>query len=893
VRPQGAKFWRVGGRAGWSGRTADWSGWTADFDLAVSDAHGLRLAADPHGPLSLGAADGSAGGLVLPRGMAFDDENTLYLLVTAGPDAPSIKRFDPESRTFTRLREVGGAGSEVRRFADPQNIAIAGKRLYVADTGNRRIQVFDLVSLALVEIFDARGDRADWNPVDVSEHHGNVYILDANRARVYRRTQTGHLVAQFEVREKAGQWSRILLASDGIVYLLNLTQPDRPVLETAHQGAPIADAGAVRDLFENPALRLDERGRFCLPEPLTRSCGRRKPASPPSPDVPLGLCPPFDRRAQRCREKPNAPRTTRTAEGSWLLFVVEREQLRVDAYTAGGRRLRHSWGMGMDWQPCDVAARGPRAFVLDEKNQAVYRHQAGYDALRLFVQSEPDQTFWSRVAVDEAGMIYLYAPGQTNVQAFDCAGSACHERPYREVAQYFEVPAPTAPPLTGTGLYFDRNGTSISVDPSEPSGIALYRTTGSWQSEPFDSLQYRCQWHRIEIGIGSFPPSSKIDIFTCAHQNAVDVLTVPDSAWQHAHTIVAPVQSPPRDTERNKTFDFLVQSGVGQFLSVRIGVASDGFRTPAVETMKVHYPRDSYLQYLPATYAVDDESRIFLERFLSIFQTEWDKLDRQIDEEERYFDPDAVPAGPSLDYLAAQWLGLTLEGTWTEAQKRRLLSAAPKIFLRRGQVGGLRDFIAVYLANLTGMETADVQRAGFPIILESFRERQYLIVSDDDASRLGHGAPLWSSNVERRLQLGVFAQEGEAALVSTGDPEHDVFDRFAHRFRVNIPADWVRTASDERMLRRAIDNEKPAHTNYDLCLMGARFRVGTQSTVGIDTIIGDIPRTLLACGSCQDLPPSRPPEARLGYDTVLSAPANCSGLQCTTGTRFGSFSVLA
>ena len=30
---------------------------------------------------------------------------------------------------------------------------------------------------------------------------------------------------------------------------------------------------------------------------------------------------------------------------------------------------------------------------------------------------------------------------------------------------------------------------------------------------------------------------------------------------------------------------------------------------------------------------------------------------------------------------------------------------------------------------------------------------------------------------------------------------------------------------------------KPAHTRYDLCLVEPRFRVGLQSTVGLDTII--------------------------------------------------------
>ena len=881
MRPQGPTFWRIGGLTGWIGRTSN-------SDLAVSDAHGLRLTADPKGPLSLGSADGSVGGLVLPGGMAFDESKLLYLLV-----GRAIKRFDPETRAFHALPEVGGEGSGPRRFTQPANLAIAANRLYVADTGNRRVQVFDLSGLALVDLIDASGERAGWVPADVAAWRGQVYILDSARARVYRRSRTGHLCLEFEVPAKAGQWSRILIDRNGKLYLLNLSQPAQPVLDTRDpQAAPIADAGDVRDLFASPTIRLDEQNRFCLPEPLTRVCGRTQPATPPPPEVALGLCPPFNRAAQACHTTTAAQRTTRTALGWWLLYVVEREKLLVNAFTAAGRRRRHSWGAGMDWQPSDVAARGQFAFVLDEKNQIVYRHQAGYDCLRKIVIGDPTQTFWSRIAAGESGMIYVWTPGQLNVQVFDCHGTSYGDRCYAGVASYFDASAPPAPPVAGSGLYFDRSGAPVGpVDASAPVGIPLYLTTGTWQSVPLDSLQYRCQWHRVEIALSSFPPSSRIDILTFAHQQAADVLTAPDDAWQHAHTLLAPVQPPPC-APPPQPVDFLVQSGQGQYLSIRVQLQGDGFRTPAVDTMKVYYPRDSYLQYLPATYSTDDESRVFLEHYLAIFQTEWDRFEQIIDTDQRYWDPDAVPAGPFLDYLGTQWLGLTLERTWTAEQKRRFIAAAPKIFPQRGKPAGLRNLIAVYLANFTGMETATVLASGFPQILESFRERQYLFVNQGAASRLGSGAPLWSDGVVRRLQLGVYSQVGEAELVSTGDPPLDMFNRSAHKFRVSFPAGWLRNPADEAMLRRAIDADKPAHTSYDLRLVEARFRVGDQSTIGVDTIVGGVPVMRLGSASCQDLPPSLQPVGRLGYDTILSG-AGGSEMRLAPGVSLGGVSALA
>ena len=136
-----------------------------------------------------------------------------------------------------------------------------------------------------------------------------------------------------------------------------------------------------------------------------------------------------------------------------------------------------------------------------------------------------------------------------------------------------------------------------------------------------------------------------------------------------------------------------------------------------------------------------------------------------------------------------------------------------------------------------------------------------------------------------RLQLDEFSREGEVRLVSIGDPQHELFQAYAHRFRVFVPAAWVRTAQAESMVRRALNAEKPAHTSYDLCLVEPRLRVGVQCTVGLDTIVGDVPLTYLACLDKDCVvnageAPSRPPHGLLGYDTVLAArPARRPGGQ--------------
>src|ERR1044072_4019679 len=143
MRPVGRAFSRLGGS------TKNWR--TADVcNISVGDET-LTLTGLQDGPDSLISKDGSLGRVVLPIGMATDDQGTLYLL---GQRRPGVRRFDPDTCSFVRLEGIGDRfGSEVgqfyEQFKDParpvrSNIAIASHNLYVADLGNRRLQVFAL-----------------------------------------------------------------------------------------------------------------------------------------------------------------------------------------------------------------------------------------------------------------------------------------------------------------------------------------------------------------------------------------------------------------------------------------------------------------------------------------------------------------------------------------------------------------------------------------------------------------------------------------------------------------------------------------------------------------------------------------------------------------------------
>jgi phage tail-like protein len=542
------------------------------------------------------------------------------------------------------------------------------------------------------------------------------------------------------------------------------------------------------------------------------------------------------------------------------------------------------------WELVGLDALGDRVWIADRGGGCIHRHRWGSDGLRLLVASPQDAGAWSALAVDREGRAHVLHEPSGRLVAFSAKG-----RPEPVPADPGDVrdrfdpppirldhrgrfclpvglakrcgrrlpgegPPPHAPlalctPGSG-GRVFDLHGRRAGWDPAEPAGPPLYAPAGTWVSEPLDSGIASCQWDRVELEL-KVPPGTRVAASTyAAEQLEPDVDRIADDLWSH-RTQLTPAEA-----------NLLVQSRNGRYLRLRLELEGDGYATPAVRSALVRFPRESYLRYLPAIYSADDESRWFLERFLAAFQVEWDALEDELGRIERFFDPAAVPAGPALEFLAG-WLDLPLEASWEADQQRPLLMAAPKLLGRRGTPAAVREHLRAYLESMTRTRLPDGD--GFPQIRERYAERDLSVLGPEHGSTyttLGHGPRMWSPGVVGRLRLGVYAREGEARLVSTGEPERDAFAEHAHRFRVYIPATWVRTAEDELMVRRAVDAEKPAHTAYDLCLVEPRFRVGVQSTVGLDTIIAAMPRARLRRRG-GEAAPSLPPSGRLGFDTVL------------------------
>ncbi|GAA4547896.1 phage tail protein [Amycolatopsis samaneae] len=547
-----------------------------------------------------------------------------------------------------------------------------------------------------------------------------------------------------------------------------------------------------------------------------------------------------------------------------LLYLADRRDGRVLAFGVPDLRLRHVWAGYHDL--ADVTSDGEAAYFLDRHESRVWRHRPGRDHPELVVRDVVRSGRMSAVAVDTAGLVHLYDPAYERLRGYSRFG-----RPSTEYSDPGEVRDRfrTVPIRVLQGVFvlpdgqaFDRSG-HPREKPRASRGPAPYVRAGQWTSTVLDSRVYHCVWDRIELDVADLPAGTALALDTATfdepptEESDVDWTTAGRQAGtEHAPGVAA-----------SRTLDWPVRSPQGRYLALRLRLSGPGRATPAVTGVRARYPRESALEFLPSIFAADAEGKDFLERFLGVFQAEWDHLAARVAELPAYADPDAVPAGAPLEFLAG-WLGIPLDERWDVEAQRRWLRASLAVLRRRGTPKAVRELLAALAANLSGVEP---RPDGLPRLVEGFRTRNRQSVGGPRWGEVDARAPLWSPDVVGRLRTPSYARVGKAKLVSTSDPSHDVFTSSANSFRVYLPSSWVRTAEDERVVRRLLAAERPATTRYQLCLVEPRLRVATQSTVGLDTVVGGVPVARLACPHEETVPPSRPPRHRLGMDTVLAA----------------------
>ena len=72
--------------------------------------------------------------------------------------------------------------------------------------------------------------------------------------------------------------------------------------------------------------------------------------------------------------------------------------------------------------------------------------------------------------------------------------------------------------------------------------------------------------------------------------------------------------------------DAFISGRPGRYLWLRLSLDGEGSATPSIERVRVYYPRQSSLRFMPAVFTEHPEGRDFLARYFSIADKTWDEM---------------------------------------------------------------------------------------------------------------------------------------------------------------------------------------------------------------------------------------------------------------------------
>jgi phage tail-like protein len=516
----------------------------------------------------------------------------------------------------------------------------------------------------------------------------------------------------------------------------------------------------------------------------------------------------------------------------WL-FVADRGGS-ILVFTTPGLSLRDQW-TGALAEPVALAC-GPDAVYVLDKGQ--------HRALRFDPFGEPDSAANARlaspdgpvdpvaIAADEAGTLYVADGAANAVLRFGPTGAAAGP--------------PLAPSTAGQAIAVAGGRLYVADEPSGEvrifsvlNGRALDAVAGytgpvSALAADFSGTVY-IKTGADESYLVAESRAGRVDHGTLTTTVALDAGV--DEGWSRARvdadvpdgTRVRLETSETSDAKATPAFEPArgpdTMLGGARFLSLHVTLErepdADATATPVVAEVRASAGGDSYLEYLPAVYARSADDGDLLLRLLALSLAMLGDRELEIEELHRRSDPATAPIDdlPRLASWQAFEVPRALAAPEEAPALRDLIEELPELYARRGTPWGLVRFAEIY---------AGVR----PALFEEFRERRLWMLDGDSPLGLQTGLAATSAGgiVVDRSQIGTSGPEDPEAWGSM------LFEQSAHRFTAAVNAAEVDQAQAQA-LERVLEAEKPAHTQFHLCVTEARLRVGLQASLGLDAIV--------------------------------------------------------
>ena len=240
--------------------------------------------------------------------------------------------------------------------------------------------------------------------------------------------------------------------------------------------------------------------------------------------------------------------------------------------------------------------------------------------------------------------------------------------------------------------------------------------------------------------------------------------------------------------------DILLHEVKGRYMWFMIETHVSGDETVSFGNMMLYFPAVTWMKYLPALYDQTVTGDTFLERYLSIFQSLYDDLDKRIDEIPYLLDAKTAPL-KNLRWLAS-WLGIGNIELWPEDKLRYLVRNGAKLYGLRGTRAGIGAFIELYTGEA-------------PFIVEKHQIERYA----DNGSQYALLKNLYGNN------------------------------RFA--FTILMRASCIPSGREFSDLTKIIEDVKPAWMDFKIITLRPYILLDSYSYLGVNSVCGQYRPSML------------------------------------------------
>jgi len=164
----------------------------------------------------------------------------------------------------------------------------------------------------------------------------------------------------------------------------------------------------------------------------------------------------------------------------------------------------------------------------------------------------------------------------------------------------------------------------------------------------FDSMQEEESWQSLHLDFEQ--TESRVTVLAAASDiDYSEVLKASEVSWEEKESIITSMDH----IQKVNTADILLSSLGGRYFYLMLKVQGQSDSSFCLLGARMEFPKNSFLEYFPEVYRQNND---FFERYISIFQTLYLNLEKQVDALPDRLDYEKAK-GEDLVTLA-QWAGL-------------------------------------------------------------------------------------------------------------------------------------------------------------------------------------------------------------------------------------------